>query len=327
MSEIINEEGVSQSKLDGILRKVQSLLNLAEHPNTGEVEADAFRERAERLMREYRIEESMLIQSDPTSAVRPIRKTWGICETGSPYLQAFYSLFVYCAQHAGVRMTYTFGPDPDNDGKRSLLAEMVGYESDVRYTIMLYAIVRLAFSGKMEPKMDANLSDEDNVYNLRSAGLERIRIADLMGWGTSVSACQRVTSAYRRACNARGEVASLTGKGNSVKLYRQSFADAFTNGVYYRLRELRVRSGVGGGGELVLANRKEKVDEAFYEAFPNMRPKPVKYDGEARIKGRPRKYIEPKYSEIGLRAGRKAADEIDFTRRTTPAARKLEGEA
>lgn len=314
------QEGVSQSKLDNILRKVQSLLNLAEHPNTGEDEAQAFRVRAQELMQRYRIEESELIAADPASAMRPVMKTWGVCESNSPFYNEFYWLFASCCNHAGVRMTYAWGPDPDNDGKRSLLGKVVGYESDVRFAMMLYATLRMQFSSKLEPKVSDELSDEDNVYNLRSAGTERIRIARLMGWGDSNSACARVTKVYKAACEKRGEDPVLTGKGNSVALYRTSFAAAFAQRIDDRLSRARTQAGVENAGELVLAGRKENVDEAFYEFFPDLRPKPagtsVATSGTTGRKQRYRAYKAPKRSALGLAAGRAAADAADLTARS-----------
>ena len=40
-------EEMPEAKVDGILRKVQGLLAKAEHPNTGEAEAEAFRAEVE----------------------------------------------------------------------------------------------------------------------------------------------------------------------------------------------------------------------------------------------------------------------------------------
>lgn len=327
MSENITiEEGVSQSKLDNILLKVQKLMGLAEHPNTGEEEAQAFRVRAQELMQRYRIEESELIAADPTAGMRPVMKTWPLCESSSPFYNEFYWLFSACATHAGVRITYSWGPDPDNDGKPSLLAKIVGYESDVRFATMLYATLRMQFSSRLEPKYDPDLSDEDNVYNLRSAGVERIRIARMMGWGDSNSACARVTKVYKVACDARGEEPVLTGKGNSVALYRKSFAKAYCARIDDRLYHARTTAGVENAGELVLAGRKESVAEAFYEFFPHLRPKPAG-DGVATTgkagKQRYRKYTPPKESALGLRAGREAADTADLTARAS--AKKARG--
>lgn len=312
--------------LDGIMAKISKLLTLAEHPNTSEVEATAFREKAETLMQQYRIEESMLIMTDPGSAVRPITRTWGVCESNSHWYQHFYSLMSYCAKHAGVRMAYKYGPDPDNDGKLSILAILVGYESDVRYAIMLHTIVRMAFSGKLEPKVDPELSDDDNVYILRNAGIERQRIAIMMGWGGDAEGgTAKVTPAYKRACRARGEDPLVVGRSVNAKTYRESFADAFVSGVYYRLQAMAATHGVEAKGELVLANRKENVDEAFYELYPDLRPKANGSVPASASRQRYRKLPERPYSALGARAGRKAADEIDMSARTARAARKLEG--
>jgi len=327
-------EDVPQSKLDDILRKVQGLLSKAEHANTGEAEADAFRGKAEELMQRYRIEESMLINSGTGNAV-PVLKTWGVCASDSPFVNTLYALMYYVCEHSGVRMTYTWGPDPDNDGKRSLLAKMVGYESDLRYAIMLYVTIHMTFSGKMEPKFDAALSDEDNVYALRNSGVSRARIAVIMGWGDMHDGPShaKVTKVYKKACERRGEDPLLVGRGNSLTLFRESYAQAFTAEINRRLKAMRTQAGVNNAGELVLANRKENVAEAFYNEFPELRPKPYKEPTAAERaaaerryqRALRRKYTEPKYSEIGLKAGTKAAQDADLTGRSgATTARKLD---
>ena len=123
---------------------------------------------------------------------------------------------------------------------------------------------------------------------------------------------------------ARGESPVLTGKGNSVKLYRESFAQAFNSEINRRLYAMRVQRGTGNAGELVLSSRKENVDEAFYQQFPDMRPSTSVSGVKVSAAGRRRKFVEPKYSDLGLRAGAKAAAEADLTGRPgAQAARKL----
>jgi hypothetical protein len=208
----------------------------------------------------------------------------------------------------------------------SLLAVLVGYESDVRYAIMLHTVVRMAFSGKLEPKVDPELSSDDNVYTLRNAGIERQRIAVMMGWGGDAEGgTSKVTPAYKRACRARGEDPLVVGRSVNAKTYRESFADAFVSGVYYRLLAMAATHGVEAKGELVLANRKENVDEAFYELYPELRPNPMNQYKATGGGGRSRKLPDRPWSPVGARAGRKAADEIDINARSARASRKLEG--
>lgn len=315
-----------EAKIDGILRKVQGLLSKAEHPNTGEAEAEAFRAKAEELMQRYRIEEHMLIQSG-TGEMKPVLKTWGICVSNSEYYNTLYTLMSVCAQHAGVRMTYKWGPDPDNEGRHSLLAQLVGYESDVRYCIMLYVTLHLTFSSRMEPKYDPSLSDEDNVYNLRNSGISRARIAVIMGWGDMKDGPShaRVTKVYKQACANRGEDPLLVGRGNSLAAFKETYADTFASTINMRLYRMRTAAGTNNSGELVLADRKTRVQDAFYEFFPELRPQATTSSYGSGKQGRQRTYKMPerKYSAAGERAGRAAAEAADLTGR--PGATRARG--
>jgi hypothetical protein len=123
----------------------------------------------------------------------------------------------------------------------------------------------------MEPKRDAALSDMENVYRMRKAGMERIRIAQVMGW---VKGGAKVTRLYKQACAAKGEDPVLTGRDMSVAQYRASYAEGFTSEFWRRL--WRARETVDSTGQdLVLHGRKDKVDEAFYTLFPHLRPDPA----------------------------------------------------
>jgi len=122
---------------------------------------------------------------------------------------------------------------------------------------------------------------------------------------------------YIAECKVRGEDPVLTGKGNSVKLYRESFAESFVVGINERLYFMRINSGVNSTGELVLVNRKENVDEAFYNAFPNLRPKPAGTGVATTGRQRYRKWVAPKRSALGEAAGRRAAEDANLDPRGT----------
>lgn len=329
---IINEESgeeISAVDLDKMLHRVQMLLTKADHPNTGEEEAATYRAKAEDLMRRFRIEEHEAMKADPGSAIRPVVKVWKVCDGTSQFYNQFYSMLCACCDHAGVRLSPSWGPDPET-GEYSLLATMVGFESDVRFAFMLYVNMGLAFSSRLDPTFSKDLSDDDNVYNLRSAGMERIRIARIMGWGTTNSATARVTAAYKRACRARGEDPTVVGRNVNAKTYRASFASSFVSRMYSRLREMRLHAGQDQTGELVLADRKDLVDEAFYQQFPDKRPMTAEEREKAMAKsgstGRKPRYraVRTPYSPVGWAAGAKAADTVDLTNPNPKRARGVE---
>lgn len=306
-------------KLEQMMVKIRAALAIADHPNTGEEEADNARAFAERLMRKYRIEESELIESGQMESekITPGVKDIHVAPWSNEFYQTYYNLVAYVAQHTGCR--FAQGPTSYVDGVSYLTVSLVGYEADLRYAETLFMNAKIVFADRMEPKPNAELSDADNVYRMRSAGMERRRVAELMGW---VKGGAKVTRLYKAACEARGEDPALTGKGVSVTVFREAYANAFCQELWQRLYNARNAADQGGGGGLVLANRKEHVDEAFYERFPHLRPVAAKAIGE-NVKSRKarqyketaadRKRMERMYSkagQAGIRSGRNAAAEV-----------------
>jgi hypothetical protein len=240
---------------------------------------------------------------------------------GSEFYQTYWNLLVYVAQHTGCR--FAQAPTAYLDGVGYLTATLVGYESDLRFADMLFTNAKIVFTERMEPKPLDDMSDEDNVYRMRGAGMERIRIARLMGYGDTGSATAKVTRLYKKACAARGEDAVLTGRSMSVTLFRETYADGFQTEFYSMLYRARNAADQGGGGALVLADRKDKVTEAFYDRFPNLRPVKAKAIGENVKSKRARQYRQTKADiereirrmgpagRAGASAGRKAANEVD----------------
>ena len=310
---------MSNEMLDRKMRQIQALLDKADHPNTGSEESDACRAMAEKLMNKYRIEESELLERGELDAEinKPGSKRVWVCPSASEYNQSYLYMMGAAAQHSGVRWVY--GTDW-NDDQLYLYAVLVGYEMDIMFTELLYANARLVFADRMEPKRVATLSDEDNVYRMRSAGMERVRVSEVMGWGgNGTNGPVRVTAAYKRACKQRGEDPVLTGRKMNVKDYRAQYAAGFTDQFYTRLYQARNAAGIAGSGELVLANRKDTVDEAFYDLYPHLRPstdpvkpssKPRKYKWTAADQRRYER-ANSAAGRAGANAGRSAADEVD----------------
>jgi hypothetical protein len=283
-------------------------------------------------MREYRIAEEDLIAED-LSAILPISQKITLLERKSEYDHWYNSIFWYIANHCGVRTTTQFVYDRETR-EIQLQATVVGYASDIRYTEFLWNASRLMFSIKLEPSVDRSLSDQENVYRLRSAGIERNRISKLIWGDPSHSNNSKVTRLYAKACADRGEDLAVAGRNISAKDYREVFARSFAYGIYDRLETARDAADSIGGG-LVLHGRQERVDEAFYTIFPKRRPvpvveeetesdgKPVKADPDKPVKHRPmskadrRKIERMHYSETAQRAasaGRSAADEVVIER-------------
>lgn len=253
--------------------KIQALLARAEHANTPEAEAASARAMAETLMRKYRVDQEAALATDPGSAA-PIFHTLRVTtyDIAAPRdLERYYTqVFRSVVRHAECMLTL------DWDG--GYVATVCGYEGDVRYVEYLWTAALLMFSTRIDPRWDASLSENENIWRLRNAGLERRVIAD-QAWGRGAgreaknrSKIQRI---YVRECELRGEPVRAAGLGYKTDAYREAYAESFADELAWRLQMARNAADREGGG-LVLHGRKERVQEAFWGRFPNLRPQPPK---------------------------------------------------
>lgn len=261
-------------KLDKILATLHNLQGRIDDPRLEDgPEKDLMREHAERLIRDYRITEEEMLTEDLAAGRVPIavpgKRIFPMCRVDSPFTDVYMSLASYIAHHCEVRLNANWRRD---DGVSWYDAIVVGYEGDTRYAEALFTEARNYFANRMEPAVDRSLPDSMNVYNLRTAGIERGRIGQMMGWGDKAHV--KVTKLYKEECERRGEPAVMAGKGNSMKTYREAFSSAFPSTLWDRLWRAR-QAADASGGALVLASRKERVDEEFYRLYPHLRPKPA----------------------------------------------------
>lgn len=328
--------------ISDMLRKVQSLLAMADNDATEPAAADNYRLTAEKIMLKYRIEEenARLFKMASGTAEKPVVVDFTFnADFNSPYRNTYYSMLYWVCNHVGIRMAVGYRRERQEDGSDPYVdyATLVGFDSDVQTVELIYTNLRLAFSMKMEPKYNPYESDEDNVYRLRSSGMERDRIARLMWNAENVhTGAARVTKLYKAACIKRGEDPKVVGRQVNVKTFRATFAEAFASEIYHRLERMRATAGLEGSG-LVLAGRKEVVDEAFYERFPDRRPRPV-VEGETGGRTCPkcvkaksgrcrdhsyRAYKARPYSSLGATMGRRAAQDADLSRAGSSGPAKL----
>lgn len=264
------------SKKEDILRKVQSLITLADHPNTPMHEADTARNMAEALMFKYRIDQLDLSAADKTqAAINVVWRTVDLCDRDSEYRHQYASLAFAVIAHMDIRGVCTTDKRGESYADDVYVVQMVGYEADVMFAEMLITAARLAFGKALEPKLDRTLSDQVNAYLMRSAGMEGHRIAMAIYGSDDMKLRPKVRAMFKAEAILRGEdPTALLGKGSNMKLYRESFAQGFTTTFSNRLYRMRESRGMVSHG-LVLANRKEAIDEAFYERFPQYRPQPA----------------------------------------------------
>lgn len=325
---------MTEPTTETILRRVQGLLAKADATDSPD-EADACRTKADALMFKYQIDLATADAAKP--AAQRATPVWGdvlVCLAASEFAVDYRTAVHWVARHVGVEVVIQM---ERTDEGWAYVARVVGYEAEVRYAELLMTNVLLTFQRRLEPRVDPAATDDANAYVLRHAGWEGGRIAEAL-WGTSDKAARsKARNAFRREAIRRGEdPAPLLGQGNSVKVYRQSYAEAFTTELYYRLaRMARVRAEDERG--LILAGRADAVREAMYERFPNLRPIPQERAlGESRMNEncpkcakaksgycrthsylRPRKYEAPRTSSAGQAAGSAAARSVDLGQRGT----------
>lgn len=249
--------------------KIQGLVAMSEDENLSDGARANYRAKAEELMIKYRVAEEELLATDEASSL-PITHTIVLCPDTSAMRMWYSSVFSTIAAHTGVRHLTRYVHTADKGYQ--LVATVVGYEGDVRYTEFLWTAAFLMFSTRIDPTWLETRSEVENIYLLRNAGIERRVIAD-RAWGNGKDAAARskVQRVYLKECARRGEEARAAGLGHNTAVYRESYARSFRDTIAWRLREARDAADSVAGG-LVLHGRSDRVDEAFYVAFPNLRP-------------------------------------------------------
>lgn len=260
------------------LRKINALLDRANHPNTDPAEADSAREMANRLMLKYQIDEAMAAKGKASQELVPEWLIMPYCEIGNEFLNQYRLLTTVVAHHVGNLRTRT------NYSEGNGVVEVVGYPSDLAFFQALFTDAKLAFSNLLEPKYNPHKSDAENAYVMRAAGMERRRIADAIWGPLPVGYTQNALKARTRKVTALAkqwaadndlDIAGLFGQANSsMATYRSTYAESFVTELWSRAYRYRATAAeeAGEAGAIVLRSRKENVDEAFYTRYPSMRP-------------------------------------------------------
>lgn len=302
-----------------VLGKIRALLDKAGHPTTPEAEADACRERAEKLMVQYAIEEAELDASRPAAArMVPEQLNFEVCDSNNPISEQLCSLLGVLASHCRCKIVfYNYG------GKSkywNVSAVAVGYASDLRYLEMLYTSIYLHMAGQVEPTPDPARSFDENVYTLHGAGVKWRRIAELMNrtydvyraanannpaalglmadWRKAVKVSKtqpevlvpwpdghRLINANRRHCALIGEEHQAI---SSPVTWQRNFAEGYVGRIITRLYEMR-RANPRAGTALAL--RHEDVKAKYNELFPpdtlkSSKRRDLRYNHEAQVRGR-----------------------------------------
>jgi len=257
--------------------KIGKLIAMSEDESLPREARSSYAEMAERLMRQYRIDEENVITTGSNTSIIPVRfhitiveglGKWFAAEFQDEYMRIWKEI----KKHAGLAGHFTWEYDEEGNA-RKLVAVGYGYQIDVRLAQFLWTSAHLTFATRIDTKVDPSLSDQLNCYYMRGSGMERNDIANQL-WGSAYTdgpAHGKVQKLYLAECEARDEKPSVGGKGFQAKRYRKAYAEGFCDQFGWRLRDARSAIDAQQGG-IVLHGREDRVNEAYWAEWPDKAP-------------------------------------------------------
>lgn len=264
---------MSTNKTEKILEQIQHLIAKIEDSGVTEEEREMCRQRADALMFRYAIDEATLakargagVREKPSSSKVVVSKMW------DKHRDDLWMILNALCDANRCRVMQIRDRE-----ERTIVGHIVGFDADVRFVEMMYVSIHLTFASKIDPKWDSAKTEGQNVRTLKEAGWKWVDIARAgeFDWPDN----GLLIRIYKRQCKEDG-VATIATQRFSA--YRESFAKAFFGHLRSRIwaierthkaqvEEYEAETGATGTA-LVLADRTQEVDEAFYERFPVMRP-------------------------------------------------------
>lgn len=275
---------------ENVIAKVQKLLERAGHSEANEAERDACLAKADELMNKYRIERAML-NFDHREQSKPIVNREVEIDPAADFADEIKSMMARIFRHAGCQVSM---------GWRKVT--VVGYEEDIVFGSMLWADVHREFVDKMFPRWDAWRDFDSNVQRIKDSGRSWMQIVEMApeNAGLNANSGSRLRSAYKREY-ARLGLEATKEHTRSPQRYRQSFASAFETELASRLRHYDAQnsdaSDIGDKAALAVRTDNDRIREAFYDLFPNHRPKTAEERAE-----QDRKWEEERKAEEARRA-------------------------
>lgn len=251
-----------------ILEKVQKLLNLANHPNTGEAEREAFLAKADKMMFDHAIEQAELdALKSPEERRRPVVLNLTLFDPYSWYRPMFRTILADLGRANRVRVAL------NSDGSGTL----VGFADDVAWTEMLWLSIFREFVAKIQPSWDSNAGIDYNVKALKEAGNKWLDIwyalrrdCDAKGVDVPCPAPPKdggwLIRAYKRECKRVGQTEMLTTQKHDA--YKWSFGNGFTNRICTRLRD---QMETHSESQALVVSMGD-INAEFYNLFPDMDP-------------------------------------------------------
>lgn len=321
------------------IRKVEGLLNRANHPEANDQEREACLAAADRIMKKHRLDRAMLFQSGKAPDREIIVKEYDAI-LAEKYATNLGYMRDAVFRHCGVM----FRP-----GWRRGTA--VGYEEDVFFAEMLWSSVYMDFTTKMFPKWETHRSFDLNVYNLKTAGYSWPDVRDMAlkhepsdqtGPLTFKNAGSKLRTAFKRECERRGE--EVRRQPQRPEAWRNGFAQGYESTLRSRLyvMAMKDREAPGSEGEIALLKDEDRVKQRFWEVFPEEHPdvqarKQKEFEEEvaaqeasltdAEKAARERKFqsamrrlqksYEARFDSKGYETGSQSAHEVNLSRNTT----------
>jgi hypothetical protein len=256
---------MTQPVEEKILDRVRKLLDRANHPNTPDPERELCIQRADRYMLQYAIDQALLDATKKDDRRLPITRRFHAYD-GREWKYKFGTIL-----HA-MEETYRCRVAIHADGD----VTVVGMPEDVDYMELIWTNVYLTFISRLYPRWDDNLSFDHNVYNYKRAGFrwaQIYRIATEHHHYLKDEKDGAMIRGYKRHAAMVGDTSQI--KTQRHEAFRESFAEGFVRSLCARLETVRTETSetaTGSGAELALVSVKDRVEEAFYEVFPNLAP-------------------------------------------------------
>jgi len=273
----------ASTKHQRMMTRIQNLLALADDPGATPAEAQVARSQADALMFRYKID--TLTEPEHASLVNPEWREFWICEARNSFSHFYTGIAREVLRHNGILVHTRYEQRIDAMGfsKSWIVLDGVGFGADLQYAEMLIVSAIMAFGKAIEPKYDPKETPGQNALRLRRGGMERHRIATAMfGKADTVNAQKalnrKVTGLIKAEAARLGEPRLaeevLGRKGSSIATYRESYANGFYWTLNSRITTLAQERAQTGGGTMVLASWKERLEEALYVKYPHLRPRP-----------------------------------------------------
>ncbi|QSL67807.1 hypothetical protein [Nocardia phage P3.1] len=269
---------------DKIIRRIQSLLERATHPETPEGERETAYSKANELAQKFRIDMSKLNARENKERTPELRKF--AIDYRFPYAESRKRMQQGILEHYGIQVV-EWATDQ---------LQGVGFEEDFTLADLMWTSVNLDFATKIMPAWNHDRDLAHNIFiqkNAAKSWMEIIKMAPPEA-GLHKNSGNMMRKVYADECKRRG-VEPMEHSRNPAK-FRESFAEAYASTIRSRLyRMKREEQGMKDSdqeGALALIRDEDKVKQAFYEKFPYMRPATPEQREQWKAQAEARKRIE-----------------------------------